>query len=33
MVEIVFLGTGGGRIATCYQTRNTGGFLITHRSF
>ncbi len=28
MVEIVFLGTGGGRIATCYQTRNTGGFLI-----
>lgn len=28
MVSITFLGTGGGRFATIYQTRSTGGMLI-----
>lgn len=27
-VRLFFIGTGGGRFATIYQTRNTGGFLI-----
>ena len=28
MVRITFLGTGGGRFATIYQARATGGFYI-----
>ena len=28
MVRITFLGTGGGRFATVYQVRNTGGIYI-----
>jgi ribonuclease BN (tRNA processing enzyme) len=28
MTEITFLGTGGGRFATIYQTRSTGGIFI-----
>lgn len=31
MVSITFLGTGGGRFATIYQTRSTGGMLIEDR--
>jgi len=27
-VQLLFLGTGGGRFATIYQTRSTGGFMI-----
>ena len=28
--QITFLGTGGGRHTTIYQTRSTGGFLVHH---
>ena len=28
--QITFLGTGGGRHTTIYQTRSTGGFLVRH---
>ena len=28
--KITFLGTGGGRHTTIYQTRSTGGFLVRH---
>lgn len=28
--RIIFLGTGGGRFTTMYQTRSTGGMLIQH---
>ena len=27
-VRLVFIGTGGGRFATIYQTRSTGGFIL-----
>ena len=27
-VQLLFLGTGGGRFATIYQTRSTGGFIL-----
>lgn len=30
MVRMTFLGTGGGRHATIYQTRSTGGFILDH---
>ena len=28
VVQLLFLGTGGGRFATIYQTRSTGGFVL-----
>lgn len=30
-IRIVFLGTGGGRHTTMYQTRSTGGFLLMNK--